>query len=71
MSAIYGEQISLYRMATLKAGLSLELKGLSKHGRSCYSVIKEEFKLKGNKQKVFDQFSEMYENEKKKAGIVP
>jgi hypothetical protein len=30
-------------------------------GRSCYSIVKEEFELKGSKQKVYDQFKQLIE----------
>ncbi len=54
------EQIKSYRMICLKKGLELELKGLRlTRGRTCYSIIKEEFGLKGNKQRVYDQFTKM------------
>jgi hypothetical protein len=57
--------IKLARMATLKSALSLELKGMTRRGRSVYSIIKEEFNLKGNKQRVYDQYCELYEELKK------
>ena len=50
------ENIEAYRMAVLEKALKLELIGLKGRGRSAYSVIKSEFGLKGNKQKVYDQF---------------
>jgi hypothetical protein len=33
--------------------------GMKRHGRSAYAIVKEEFDLKGSKQKVFDQFTEI------------
>jgi len=54
------EQINSYRMICLRQGLKLELIGMRlTRGRTCYSMIKEEFGLKGNKQKVYDQFVEL------------
>ena len=50
-------RIQSARLLTLRSGLGLEVKGLKKHGRSCYSIIKEEFKLKGNKASVHEQFT--------------
>jgi hypothetical protein len=50
------EQISGARLITLRGALKLELLGMKRRGRSAYSIIKEEFGLKGNKQKVYDQF---------------
>jgi len=53
-------QIYGARLLTLRTGLSLELQGLRmSRGRTCYSIIKNEFNLKGNKQKVYDQFTDI------------
>ena len=60
MQVIEGkENIELYRLAVLEKALKLELIGLKGRGRSAYSVIKSEFGLKGNKQKVYDQFVQL------------
>ena len=57
---ITGDQIPLARLITLKHGLKLEMKGIQVHrGRTCYSIIKEELGLRGNRQKVLDQLEEM------------
>ena len=53
------ENIANVRLITLRSALKLELLGMKRRGRSVYSIIKEEFGLKGNKQKVFDQFSKI------------
>ena len=50
------EEISAARLITLRGALKLELLGMKRRGRSAYSIIKEEFGLKGNKQKVYNQF---------------
>ena len=64
MSIITGkENIDRYRLIVLKHGLKLEIKGMQKRRPSCYSVIKEEFNLKGNKQKVYDKFCELIKKE--------
>jgi hypothetical protein len=58
---ITGDDIGRYRLLTLKAGLKIETLGLrltSRH-RSCYSIIKEEFGLKGNKKRVLEQFENL------------
>lgn len=56
------QQIEMFRYKTLLRGLKLETQGLQmSRGRSCYSIIKKEFGLKGSKQKVFDQFKLMLE----------
>ena len=64
MSAVLDapEQIEMFRYKTLLRGLRLEMQGLQmSRGRSCYSIIKQEFGLKGSKQKVYDQFKLMLE----------
>ena len=50
--------VDLYRMQTLARGLRMELRGmrLTRKAPTCYSIIKREYGLKGNKQKVLDQF---------------
>mgnify|MGYP007073177997 CR=1 FL=1 len=51
--------IQLVRLHTLESALKLEIKGLKRRGRSVYSIVKQEFGLKGNKQKVLEQFSKI------------
>ena len=47
----------MYRQRVLLKGLKLELIGMKlSRGRTCYSIIKQEYGLKGNKQSVYDQF---------------
>ena len=49
-------QIEAFRLRTLLRGLKLETLGMKmSRGRSCYSIIKEDFNLKGSKQKVYEQ----------------
>ena len=55
-------QIEAFRFKTLLRGLKLELVGMKmSRGRSCYSIVKDEFGLKGSKQKVYDQFKQLIE----------
>ena len=55
-------QIEAFRFKTLLRGLKLELVGMKmSRGRSCYSIVKDEFRLKGSKQKVYDQFKQLIE----------
>jgi hypothetical protein len=50
------EGIAAYRMLALRSMLKLEILGM-KHSRgSAYATIKREFNLKGNKQRVLDQY---------------
>ncbi len=51
--------IALYRMCTLRHALKLEIHGMTRRGRSAYSIIKSEFKLKGSKTSVLRQLSEI------------
>jgi len=58
------ETINNYRMRVLLSGLRGEIKGIKLcRGRSCYAVIKEEFGLKGNKEKVLVQFKAILNNQ--------
>ena len=55
------EDIDLYSIVAKRSALVLEMRGMKRRGRSAYSLIKEEFGLKGNKQKVFEQLTEIIE----------
>lgn len=59
--SITGDSVDFYRMAALKGALSLELKGLKRRGPSAFSMVKREYGLKGNKQKVYEQFCKLVE----------
>jgi len=62
MTMIIGkENIDAFRAKVLLRGLKLEMLGLSRRGQSCYAIIKQEYGLKGSKQKVYDQFKLMLE----------
>lgn len=53
-------QLDIYRNIVLLQGIELELIGIRMtRGRTCYSMIKEQFGLKGNKQKVRDQLAKI------------
>jgi hypothetical protein len=59
-TVISGDDIQIYRMKVLLKALALEIKGMKiSRGPSAYSVIKNQFNLKGSKQKVFDQFQQI------------
>ena len=59
---ISGDSINFFRIVTLQKGLELELKGIRMtRGRTCYALIKEEFGLKGSRQKVLTQFKQLVE----------
>lgn len=64
---ITGNDIHTFRYLTLRKGLQLELKGMKmSRGKSCYAIIKKEFGLKGNKQNVLNQYTELLT----KAGVL-
>jgi len=64
---ITGDDIHTFRYLTLRKGLQLELKGMKmSRGKSCYAIIKREFGLKGNKQNVLNQYTELLT----KAGVL-
>lgn len=51
-------------MKILLSGLRLEMNTGMKlsRGRTCYSIIKSEYGLKGNKKKVYEQFEKIVNN---------
>lgn len=55
------DAIAHIRRVTLKLALEGELLGMKRRGRSAYSIIKSEFKLKGNRQRVLEQFKALIE----------
>ena len=59
---ITGEHINTYRLLTLRMGLQAEMRGMRlTRGRSAFAIVKQEFGLKGNKQKVYEQFCALLE----------
>lgn len=65
MSTITGkENIEHFRRFTLLKALKLETMGMKGRGASAYSIIKREYGLKGNKQKVYEQFKQYVEDNK-------
>ena len=58
------ENVALIRMAALKSALKLEIAGLRRRGRSVYSIVKEEFGLRGNKRTVLADFEKLIEQKK-------
>tara|TARA_B100000519_G_scaffold167310_1_gene151552 strand:- start:821 stop:1012 length:192 start_codon:yes stop_codon:yes gene_type:complete len=53
------EQIEEFRLRTLHKMLKLEILGMTRRGQSAYAIIKAETGLKGSKQKVYDQLTEI------------
>jgi hypothetical protein len=58
--SISESSIPFYRLMLLKTQLESELNGL-RFGNSAYAIIKKEFDLKGSRQKVYDQFVEIFD----------
>lgn len=54
---ITGDSIMHYRLMNMILGLKTEIRGLrlTGKGRTCYSMLKREYGLKGNKAKVLAQ----------------
>lgn len=59
MTVITGtQQIAFARLLTLKAGLKLECLGMTRHGRSCYTILKAEYGFRGSRASVYAQLTE-------------
>lgn len=56
------EGIAFAQMCARKAALALECKGMKRRGQSAYSICKQEYGLKGTKQKVLEQMEKMVED---------
>lgn len=64
------EGIRVFRFLARKGALALEIKGLRRsRGRTVYSICKEVYGLKGNKERVLIQMEQMYD--RLKAGESP
>lgn len=53
------EQIAAMRLSVLHKALGLEIKGMTRNGKSAYAILKDELKLSGNRRKVYDQVSKI------------
>ena len=53
------ENIDAFRLRTLHKMLKLETLGMTRRGQTAYAIIKQETGLKGSKQKVYDQLTEL------------
>lgn len=56
------EGIKFAQMVARRGALSLECKGMKRRGQSAYSICKQVYGLKGNKQKVLEQMNKMIED---------
>jgi hypothetical protein len=48
--------IEAFMLLRLKGALKLEIAGMKCRGHSAYAMIKQKFGLKGNKEKVYEQY---------------
>jgi hypothetical protein len=56
-TVLTGDKINGARLLVLRSALKLECKGMkASRGVNAFKMIKEEFNLKGNKEKVLEQF---------------
>jgi hypothetical protein len=56
-TVLTGDQIPNFRGKTLLCALRLECLGMKRRGRSAYSIVKEKYNLRGNKQSVYNQLA--------------
>ena len=49
--------ISLFRLLILRSALKLEVLGMSRRGRSAYTIVKSELGFRGSKAKVLEQLT--------------
>ena len=58
MVVIQGNNIKIAQILTWRSALKLECMGMTRHGRSVYSIVKEQFAFKGNKTSVYKQLDD-------------
>ena len=49
------DQIELFRLCALSGALKLEVLGMTRRGRSVYSIVKQELGFTGSKKRVLEQ----------------
>jgi len=55
------EGIAFVQLCARRGALRLELKGLKRRGRTAYSICKEVYGLKGSRERVLAQMTELIE----------
>ena len=58
------DDIQRFKILTLMEGIKLEGMGLKKRGRSCLSIAKSYYKIKGSRLNILKQLNAMIEREK-------
>ena len=58
-----GQQIPKYRLKALRIGVERETSDFKMfRGRSCLSIVKQQFGWKGNRQTIVDKWSEVIDS---------
>jgi hypothetical protein len=70
-TVITGDRIYFVQMLARRAALKLEMKGLHRHGRSAYVIIKEAHGFKGSRAKVLEQYSALIEQKRAELSALP
>lgn len=55
---VTGVHVVLYRLLALRQGLTLEIAGMRRSGRSANAIVREEFGFRGNRAKVLEQLEQ-------------
>ena len=55
------EGIAYFQLLARRGALKLEIAGMSRRGRSAYSICKEVYGLKGSREKVLEQMDALRE----------
>ena len=64
MTIITGPAINVFRLRTLISALKLEILGMKRRGRSAYSILKDELRISGNREKVLAKAEEIYKEQR-------
>ncbi len=56
-----GDSVRLVQMVAQKYALKLEVLGMRRHGRSIYSIVKQQYGLTGNKKTVLAKLEALIE----------
>ena len=71
-TVITGDDTILFSIIALESALRLEVKGMKmSSGRSAYSIVKDRYQLKGNKQRVLEQFNQIVNELRIERGLEP
>jgi len=55
------EGIDFYQLVARRGALRMELVGMKRRGRTAYSICKQVYKLKGSRERVLAQMTELIE----------